>query len=611
VNGSLEVRAERIEESRTGANGGVDLSEMRFREELGLAISGFYYHPKLVDFDLKGDFGLEQRTIKSTGALPLNTVNGENLGYDLSARLFKDLAYSGEIFATRSETRTRQSFFETNEAVVADEGIRAFAHDWWIPSQLEVKQHTYEGRGLNDYNEERQTVRMEGRRDEDHLQLQYLAEYNDVTLGNFGDPFEDFNLNASGTRSFGKDYRSRLYSGMFLRRQWGNNDNRNFNWGNALTLQLTDSLQSRHELQFAQTARGTDSTDTISASSGLTHQLFLSLNSTVDARWSRSTFGAGDIGTVGLRGGVNYNKLTPIGRIGVQQVLDTYYTDQGALQGIASTVGEEHLFSFGTPLFLDSFAIDPLTIVVRDETGVTVYRRGVDYFVLAVGSRIRIDIPVSSLISDGDTILVDYDFEPTPEQKVNTFTSTSTISLSVPEKADFSLGRSSVGQNLMSGFDDGTLEESTRLFADARYYPYKDTTLGADFEDYTSNISPYTRFGAQVDQRIPVFETIEWQAAANSYLITFPDDDRSENGQSANTSLIAYLGSTTQASLTAEVHRAKLRTDRGDGYLLEFDLRRYFGRTLAAFNARLVDENFEIADDQRLLNLQLTFTRYF
>jgi len=474
-----------------------------------------------------------------------------------------------------------------------------------------VNHHTYEGRGINDYDEVRDTLRVEGRREEDRLQLQYQAEYNDVELGNLGEPFEDFNFNASGTKFFGEGGRSRFYSGFFLRRQWGSNDNRNFNWGNSLALQLTDNLQSRHDLQISRTERGIDSTDTLSASSGLSHQLFQSLSSSLDARWSRSTFGAGEIGSWGLRGGLNYRKETPIGRLGVQQVLDGYLQDRGALQGIAIVVGESHLFESATPLFLDSIAINPASVAVRDASGLFLFRRGVDYFVLQVGPRVRIDIPLSSRISPGDTLLIDYDFQPTPEQEVNTLTSTTVVTLGIPDTADFSLGRSSVGQDLVSGFDDGTLEESVRTFADARYYPWHDTTLGVDFEDYDSNITPFSRIGFQVDQRLPFFGSIEWQAAANTYHISFRDDERTESGSSANTSMIAYLGSSTQISMTAEAHRATLRTDRGNGFLFEFDLRHYFGRTLAAFNARLVDENFDIADDQQLLNLTLSFTRYF
>ncbi len=611
MSGEIEVRGERIEEQRAGANGSVDLSETRFREEIGLAMAGFYYHPKFLEFDLGGTFGLEQREIKSSGALPLNTVNGQNISYDLSARLFKDLPYGGEFYTNRAETRTRQTFFETNEAVISDSGLRAFANGWWMPSELQMNHHSYVGRGINDYSETRDTLRLEGRRDDDNLQLQYLAEYNDVNLGNFGEPFEDFSFNASGTSSFGKDNRSRVFSGVFVRRQWGSNDNSNLNWNNSLDFQMTENLKSRAEVQYAETERGQDSTQTITATTGLSHQLFLSLNSSVDGRWSRSTFGAGDVGTWGLRGAVNYTKKTPIGRLGVQQVLDTYFQNRGALQGTATAVGEIHVFDPAVPLFLDSIAINPLTVVVHDSNGITVYRRGVDYFVVTVGPRTRIDIPVSSLISPGDTLLIDYDFQPTPEQEVNTFTSTTVFTLGVPEKVDFTLGRSSVGQNLVSGFDDGTLEESTRTYADARYYPWEETTIGLDFEDYVSNIAPFTRLNLQVDQRIPLFQSLEWQAAANTYHISFSDEGRSEYGSSANTSVIAYLGTSTQVSATAEAHRATLRTDRGNGFLLELDFRHYFGRTLASFNARLVDENFDIADDQRLLNLTLSFTRYF
>ncbi len=610
-NGQAGLRVEARDESRSGRNGRLEHSELRSREEIGLSLLAFYYHPKLVEFDLNTSFGLEQRKIKSTGALESNAVDGQNVTYDLRVRLFKDLDYSAEVYALRTETKTRQSFFQTSEAVVNELGMNVFAREWFIPSVLNINHHTYEGRGLNDYSETRDTVRLEGRRDDESAHYQYITEFNDVKLGLGSNPYRDVNLSGSATHYFGQDNAHRLYNGAFIRRQTGNITNSNMNLNNSYRHQWLESLFTSHEFQFSTFERDQSTTNTNNLSSSISHQLFQSLTSTAGGRFSRSSFGAGNLSAYGWNASVGYNKRTPIGRFSLQQTMDTYVQDRGPLQGTALVLDEIHVNNAGDPLFLSSIAIDSASVVVTDQTGLIIYLAGIDYFVIPVGSRTRLEIPVGSKINPGQTVLVDYSFQPTPEQEVRTETVGTTVSLGVFEHADFLVGRSQVRQDLLDGFDDGTLEESMRFFASARFYPTDNIVFGGEYEDFESNLTPFSRTRVFFDYNRNFDQNYVWQTTANLYKSSFDGDSRDEYGGSLSSSLVAYVNFNTQADVRLEAHRNRFRTDDGTGFMFEAGYRKFFRSTTMSLQLRYLSEQFDVADDQDLFSLEFVMSRRF
>ena len=612
LSGELEFSVESRDETRSSTSGDRSIKELRFREQISLGLAGFYYHPKLIEFDLKGLLGLEQRDVKTNGDVGDRAIDGQNLGYDFAMRFFKDLAYTSEVYASRTETLTRQSFFATNESVAEQFGLRLGATDWWIPSLLDINHFTFEGRGFNTYAEQRDSVRLEGRREqEEDASYQYFAEINKVDLQSLSESLTDLNMHAGTKHMFGATNMNRWSNSVTIREQTGALESGNFLFNSDYVHELTENLRSQSGLLYSTTSRGESETDILSLNTNLNHQLFSSLTSSGGARWASTSFGDGSLDTYGVNAALTYNKETPLGKLALSQSLDTTMRDRGSLQGDAIVLGESFVYTPGQPMFLSNIAVDAFSVIVRDGSGLIVYTRNVDYFVVQVGSRTRVDIPVTSLISSGDTILVDYDFQPSPEQETQTVTTTSSATLSVPAKASFTIGRSVTTQTLESGFDDGTLEESTRTFANANYFPWTITTLSADFEDFQSNLSPFKRVSASVSQEIPLFETLDWQSSARTYHVTFGDDPRAETGSSASTSLTAYLSNTMYASFNAEYHTAKYRTDEGAGYMAEFEFKKSLGKTIFTLSTRYVEEEFEFADDQSLMYLQFYMTREF
>lgn len=611
VSGALDLSGDHRQEKRVTSSGELDLKELRFREELTVVMAGFYYHPKLIEFELETLMGLEQRSTEFTGGASSNSVDGQNYGYDLHILAFKDLPYTSEFYTSRQQSFTRQAFFPTNEIIVEEIGLRGKAKEWWIPSTADIRHSTFEGRGTSSYGQTRDQLKLEGRRTEESAQYHYSAEANTIDLNTGAGTTDDLNLNASTLHFLGSEDENRISNTLNVRNQFGDNTTSNLNTNTTYDHAWSEHLGSRHSIALSSLSRGDNNNQSVTLGSSVSHQLFNSLSSGAGVTWSAAKLGEASLNSYGLNGNLGYSKETPVGKIGLSQSLDVLMRNRGSLQGVASVLGESFVFTSGVPIILANIAVDSLSVVVRDDTGLITYTRNVDYFVVELGSQTRIDIPVTSLISSGDTILVDYDFEPTPEQGLQTNTSTTTASLAVSDVANFTVGRTVVNQDLISGFEDGTLENSARTFASVNLTPWSTTSLGANYEEYESSLAPFRRMSASLNQGLPVFKRLDWQASGNTYYVTFGDDPRAEHGMSASTSLFAGISSSLQASLRAEFHQATFRTDQGRGYMTEFEVLKKLGQTSFTLTASYVDEVFDIATDQSLFRVQFHVTRNF
>jgi len=608
--GHLRLTAEYWDESQENAFRKRDETERTVREELMLRTRGFYYHPKLVEFDLRGVIGLEQSDIDVSDGIPTRSINTSNLGFDLRALFFKDNAYSADLYAFRNETRTRQSFFNTTEADVWEAGANLHAKEWWLPTRLHVDHHEYRGRGLDTYRESRDTVQMEGRRQENEAQYQYSLKFDDVELGTgTTQAYHSFDAFASMTRLLGDDQRDRWHNNVRLREQDGSVSSSNFGATSSYAKYWSDSLSSNHSAQLSRTSTSGADTDTLSASSGLTHQLYESLTSSLTARTSTTEIDQGGLDLYGALAQVNYRKKTPIGRLNLRGSYDFYIQDQDALGGLVAVGGEPHDYQPGLPILLQNPFVVHSTVVVFDDTGLRL-EQGDDYVLVLEGDFTRVDIPVTSDIAPADTFTVDYAYTPVPAERFRNDAQTYDLSLAVFEYADLSLGYGTVDQELLSGFETGTLQDSRRTRAGARVYPFG-ATLGAEYENYDAEISPLERSRAFASYQRPLSARIFWRIAASTFRTRFKEFVQRERGTNASTSLNARISPRLLVELRAEYRAIKYRTDEGDGMLLEGSLRRKFRSVEMTITARYSDEQFELADDRRIASLILSLTRSF
>ncbi len=609
LTGFLKLEAEFVDESHETGSGTVEETEKSLRESLGLRARGFWYHPKLLLYEFGGEFGLEQRDIDSTGGRG-RAVDDQNVFFDGRVRLFKDLAYSGEVYARRTETRTRQTFFETTEAVVQEQGVNLFAREWWIPTTVHAHHYDYSGRGAFDYQEDRDQVSLSGTRSRDRSQIQYRLELNRVDLASSGQSYDDVNASASTSFLFGDRKQTRWTTNGYLRDQSGTIDSRTSGLGSQLHIGLRANLASDTSVRLTRTELSGAKSDTTFLTSGLTHQLYQSLNTNLAGRISTTKADESDVHTVGGILQLNYRKKTPVGRLSIRYRHDYYIQDENSVGGPASVIDEAHVYQPGQILLLDQFGIDVTTIVVTDDTGLIVYTEGVDYVVTTVAGRVRLDIPPGSLISPGQTILVDYLYTPNPDLEFANLGRDLNILFTMPNRAELYLNYGTVDQSLRSGIDTGVLDDSTRKSAGVRGY-IGDLTTGVEYESYDSRFVPFDRTRLYAVYDVPVEAPWTWRLDASTFRTTFPDESEDETGQSAGSSLTAVFGPSLRGSLRLEWRQIDYRTDAGQAWFAEAEVTRRWKALDFAFRAYYDDESFDVASDQRILRLLFSVSRRF
>ena len=88
--GDLELRLELSDEDRATPTSSRSQKEILTREILTLGTIGYYYHPRLVEFDLRGSLGFEQQNISTDDATADQTNDASFPNWDLRALLFKE-----------------------------------------------------------------------------------------------------------------------------------------------------------------------------------------------------------------------------------------------------------------------------------------------------------------------------------------------------------------------------------------------------------------------------------------------------------------------------------------------------------------------------------------
>ena len=608
--GELELRLELSDEDRATQTSSRSQKEILTREILTLGTVGYYYHPRLVEFDLRGSLGFEQQDISTDGSTGDQRNDATFPNWDLRARLFKEHANSGKLYSIRNETWARQSFFPTVRTTVTETGSSVHAKELLVPSRLHYHHYTFDSNGASAQDQVRDNFTLTGALLESEQQFSYGLEYNDVRQSKQNLSYEDYSGNVRSTIFVGDDRDLRWNNFARVRVQQGNVDVDTLAGSSQLYKRWGPSLNGDLGLQYTRTESGTAFNETTTATTAITHNLYDSLTSSANAQLGQTRLEGGNIDLVGTGGQLAYQKITPLGRLGLRYDADFYIQDQDDLQGNVPIFDETHLFTLGVPLFLGNHSVDPASVLITDATGLTTYTEGLDYFLTAVGTQLRVDIPVGSLITPGDTILVDYVFSPNPEIEFSNLAQTSVFTFNFHHLADLTVSYSQVNQDLISGVDTGILTDSTRTAANFSVYPY-DATLGVQYENYDSDFAPYERTSLLASYQRTILSRTMMRLNANTFKTRFADVAEEERGTSASVSFISGAGRSTIFHLTGDWRSIENVSDEGTGVGLEVGWQRDFRALRVALDIRYTDEEFEIATDQRILALFFTVTRRF
>lgn len=608
--GELGVELELRDESIGSGPGARIQKEVIPRGKLTLGTFGYYYHPKLVEYDLRATLQFQQQWIYVDGPQPDQSYNNIFPNWDMRVRLFKDQPYWGEIYSQRSESWTRQNFFPTIRSTVTETGANIGATEWLIPSNFHYHHNTFETRGASVQNEVRDAFTLGGGKSFGKHNINYLTEYNAVQLKHREQAYDDFNLRLSSKHLLGDNDSLTWLNRATTRRQVGDLDTSYASASSGLNKRFSPNVDGETALEFDRFSSSTSDSQSLRWRGQARHRLFKSLTSTGSARASRTSVGGGDISVHGFGGTLDYTKKVPVGRLGLRYGLDYYVQDQGDLAGQTPIFQEAHIYTLGVPILLDNQFVDTASVTITDATGLILYTEALDYFLLPQGNQLRVDIPVGSLILPGQTILISYSFRPSPSHSFATTTHSTGFDFDYGDIADVRIGYQTTSQDLVSGTNPGNLTDTVTTTADLQVHPFS-TTLGAHYRRYDSDFAPYERRALRFSFDHDLWERSMWGVRAENYQTNFPDEAANEDGSTLQALVTSSFWGSSLLDLRADWFKINYRADKGDGYSLELTWRRRIRDLEISLRLRYVDEQFLIATDQQITAAFFSLTRKF
>lgn len=395
-----------------------------FREQFGLKFSGTILDPGFITYSGDLSFGLTQNRYEefdNRRSTRKDTDNGYLLAYDLRFNFFQGKKVSGTFYGLRQDDRINRRFQPT-----LDERRTGFGTNWTLADDMFPMELSFESVDTD------RTGNRDNRDNEQYVEstLHYGASWliNDhhrfklsfdhiETEQDFQGRNQQFETTSDlfvieHELEFGEEQQHSLRTLVHWQEESGDFARDLFEIGPQLTLKHSDSLQTLYKYQFNRQRYDGLDVETQRGDFQIVHQLYSNLMTTVDV-FALYEDVENDINTTQWGGSVDwqYNRKNPFGHFYANLAL-AYDTEQvDGEDGLRIVLDESHTFRDPVAIVLRNRNIVARTIVVTDLTNRRFFRPGVDYFVVRQSNVMRIVRNRSGQINDGDTVLVDYQYE--------------------------------------------------------------------------------------------------------------------------------------------------------------------------------------------------------
>ena len=543
IGGYVELVARdrrRDQRSKVGA-ADYKYEETIFEENVQLEMEGDIYHPNFAEFSAAALFGLLQFDYDENfgGRERSQSTDGDVQEFDVSFDLFKKKSYPGSVYARRYQSLEARPFQSSLQTTTTNYGLVWQYVDEKTPTSFQFN-HT--DVVLDPLASDEAT----GRQRNTNARFETAYRVNDQNAFSFWynhletkeEPFElDYDsdeLSLSHQLGFAPSQRGRLESEINYFDQRGTFAVERLRWRELLRFDHTDDLRSRFTFELTDRQQGSLAgvepigERSYRVTSLLEHELYDSLVSQLQlyGHWQRFDSGL-NIDRYGAFASFNYRKTNPLGvlladyRIGVQREERT-----GGDQTI-EILDERHTFTDPEPILLANTNVDVDTITMTAEDRITFYYLGRDFTIRQIGDRVEIERVPTGRILDGEVVLIDYLFEVLGEFTLDTLTQNFDV------RQDFDFGLSPYyrlrwqDQTLTPDQALGSLAEDITSQTVGVEYRWQSLHLMAEYQDFDSNITPYTaiRVGGDYSHRFEFGATGRLRARWTD-LKYFPPNER-------------------------------------------------------------------------------------
>jgi hypothetical protein len=476
--------------------------ETQLRETLDLSGEMFVGHPNLLTITGTAQLGIEDRFIDS------DSQGGEghdtdlvNL-FDVRGLLLGEGPLPVTLYARRDELNLNRDFGTSIDDTTLELGAVAQIVSTWAPTTLRyfhLDNQQDDPFGPQDSSRVQDTFSGQSNMDlapGQRLELNYTFDHIDETRsGGFANLYDRHDASATHNFNFGDQDRHNLRSYLRYYEETGEFPLRSILLDEQLTLRHTERLETRYFGSFENREVRGDDQRIGRLSAQIRYRLFESLVMTGTGGWRRlevpDVFTTDDLFTTGT---LEYTKLVPMGRVDGSAGLGFNHQDNSERGTTVSIANESYILGGVFPATINRRNVVESSVVVRRANG-QILVEGIDYTLEVFPDRTEIRRVVGGGISEGETVLVDYDVGPEPASQIDTVTTALSLRYTVVD--GWMTGAAVYGAYRTTNFSLDTVDPSRFVLDDASTLLYGveynrgGLNLKAERENRDSNVNPY------------------------------------------------------------------------------------------------------------------------
>jgi hypothetical protein len=516
VEGNLSARYN-LDDYEQTSTGGDKTYQTRpaFEEEIFVLTHSYAYHPSFLNMDLGGGLLFIQQDFDSDQG---KNSNDESL-YNLTAHLhfLEEKPYPVNLFYDRTNPSVTTSLAGRFLVENTRYGMNASLLESVSPVALNVEAFRFESNGSGfgttiDQTTDQAAIRASRAYGDGHnIRASYLWTEADSQSGSPGLPIQQTvtttkTTDATALNVFGADNQIRLtqlftYTNQSLDPQQSpSSELDDLRYSYDMRWIHTTKTRSFYQYRLLKSDRSEVNTTNRNARIGASYEQQQGWHGNIDIHGEKEDQDTTnfDRKVYGSQGAVGYERKIPHGSMQLGSTMRFDQTDQSTGGAGIVQVFDENVTLVGTtPVALQNDFVVVSTIVVTNQPNTQTFIEGLDYDVRVIGSVTEIQRLIGGNIVDGQTVLVDYDYQSAGDVKFNSFNQNYFSNFKLFRFHDFFARYRRLDQSVKSGQPVTPLNDIENILLGARVeYPLLNGWLvggEANYEDQDEDISPFTR----------------------------------------------------------------------------------------------------------------------
>ena len=528
VEGDLSARYNLDDYEQTSAGGDKTYqTRPTFEEEISILTQSYAYHPDFLNMDLGGGLLLVQQDFDSDQG---KNNTRESL-YNLTAHLnfLQKKPYPLRMFYDRSNPSVTTSLAGRFLVKNTRYGMNAALLEPFSPVTLNLEAFRFESDGSGfdttiDQTTDQAAIRAsKSYAGGNSVRLSYLWNEADSQSGSPGLPIQRTvtttkTTDAGAVNVFGSEDQLRLtqlftYINQTLDpQQEPSSELDDLRYSYDMRWTHTRKTQSFYQYRLQKSDRSEVNTTNRNARVGASYEQDQGWHGDVDIHAEKEDQDTTnfDRKVYGTRGAIGYDKAIRHGSMQLGASMRFDQTDQSTGGSDIVQVFDESVTLVGTtPVALQNDFVITSSIVVTNQANTQTFIEGLDYDVRVIGATTEIQRLIGGNILDGQTVLVDYQYQSGGDVKFNSFNQNYFSNFKIFRFHDLFARYRDLNQSVKSGQPTTPLNDIENLLLGVRVeYPLLNGWLvggEANYEDQDEDISPFTRklYKAHVETTLP------------------------------------------------------------------------------------------------------------